>query len=916
MVEAKLVALGITQSYGTAINHTENQAGPSRDRRAPILSEAELVEACRLQLDQAMKGVRDKYISNLYVDRPAIAAEFDAFIAQRERNTLLFLGEAGTGKTNLLCHLANNLADHAPVLFYRGAELRVERFAVHKAIAADLSALTGKILGPDVLREIGALASVETPLTVFIDAANEANDLPLFSEVLGQLVESAGRNSIRFCISCRSADWRFFKSNVNIMTNLYAPSTHLQLQEGLLVSRFSPAELSQAWPRYAEWFDIRGELTDEAGTICSHPVMLRLACESFRGRELPELRRARQVFDAYWQEKIEDSRRSNLSGRLFELVLSMRESKSDSLPEEQVAEILGEDEYSILLSEGVILYVKVEELSGIRVVGFTYETFLEYVTARAILLREKWSQLNITDILGSLQGLMTESASYRTLVGVIEFVLLRFEGQLDVLETLVQMLICRETPWRTLACTVISKLDSTDDRIVNLLRTLSTDSEYWVRWLAAFAISQLLRLHPESETLLEDWASDGSPATREAAANAIGHLGTTPRTISILHALADDGHWRVRRAVSYSLNRLFSDSKLTLGVLDRWVTDASWKVRDVILPSQLNLSVDPLKSISILEVLADDIDEQVRWSTAKYVVTVPAPEERVTAVLGRLAYSDSHWIRKRVVTSLSEIAWLGRSEVAILERMSADINPWIRWEVARAATHARFVIERDRVRILDRLLVDSDADVRAAAQYSADLLDGRVPNDLVVALEVISPDELTSLRETVARVRDLVWRPDNDSAVYRSWKVDHYINFVTAITLVFREKIFDQAAVRKFVLLLINDAEEGVRWATTQVLPGLPLSRSDVNELLCGACHDPVKWVRRSAIEIVSDLPGALSNSLTNELERLTDDPAPEVRAAVAQTIRLCRMESSVAGVRILERLRADKEVDVRLAAT
>lgn len=90
---------------------------------------------------------------------------------------------AGTGKTNLLCHLAKHYAKEQPVIFLTGRSGITERTSIKELIEAKLSRYLAGTFPKEHLFErfISVTERQGTSLTLFIDAINEHNDIELLS---------------------------------------------------------------------------------------------------------------------------------------------------------------------------------------------------------------------------------------------------------------------------------------------------------------------------------------------------------------------------------------------------------------------------------------------------------------------------------------------------------------------------------------------------------------------------------------------------------------------------------------------------------------------------------------------------------------------------------------------------------------
>lgn len=153
-----------------------------------------------------------KYIPELYVKRVEIETEFEEFLEQQDKNACVVVGEAGIGKTNLLCHLSEKLVQTRPVLFLNSLYINMPLedyleniFRNIQESKSDFENLVSK------MNRI--LVEKNLDLVVFIDAINESPDPNKMKYDLADFVHKNVGKRMKFYISCRDIDWEFFLKN-------------------------------------------------------------------------------------------------------------------------------------------------------------------------------------------------------------------------------------------------------------------------------------------------------------------------------------------------------------------------------------------------------------------------------------------------------------------------------------------------------------------------------------------------------------------------------------------------------------------------------------------------------------------------------------------------------------------------------
>jgi len=412
-----------------------------------------------------------KYISELYIDR-AIQTEFRKFLNGRE-TCFVVVGKAGAGKTNLLCRFTEEHLRNVPCLLLLGSSiiLNSER-ALAQRILSEL--LFDENVNVEVTGE--NLASMLTGrrqhMLVLVDAINENPSVDRMRASLKYLTEFVRDKRIKLCISCRDIFWDFFK-DCFIESDVYSPTGRKDMPVFIITREtpdkpvsglgdFADVEYERALERYFNYFSISGSVTAEAKERCRHPLLLRFFCEAYEGRDIgiKEDIRLLELFDLYWERKLENLRRTmglrtNQNLRAFLLTVSrlMRERKTNALPVSTVVEQTRTDVdsaqslYTRILDENIILEEEVEEPHGVRMVRFVYDEFFEYVIARG-LWEQYWARPNNKRMLQKeVFGLAAGSDSFGNFVGATQYLLLMVEkGDKDLFLELVRGLARRCFP--------------------------------------------------------------------------------------------------------------------------------------------------------------------------------------------------------------------------------------------------------------------------------------------------------------------------------------------------------------------------------------------------------------------------------------------------------------------------------------
>lgn len=864
--------------------------------------------ACAESVRQAIESIT-KYDAGLFVARAGIDEEFDRFRAAKD-HWFLLQGEAGIGKTNQVCHLAWETVARrkAPALLFQGATHIQGRLGLWSLVAEELKAIGGRRLDPgDVVGELDAFLRAESSsLIIFLDAINENTHVEDLKESLRYAAGDVEGTCIKICVSCRDVDWRLFESVSALTRRLYQPElTGGRAGRGLFLEHFTGDELAQAWRLYAAHYGLRdvGDVPVGLADICRHPIMLQFLCEAFEGKRVPHGIHRKEIFDRYWQEKLVERHGLETEAALDKLARAMFEVRTTQMSELDVVELIGGRHYTDLRSERVILYSALDPIVQQHQVGFTYDAFQEYATARH--LWRKWGWVSgAADIRGDLAGLLPIAEDYRATQGILLYLLLFLE---DVPKArsdargVIQRLASDEDRWKIFVCDFLTKLNSQQivEEFVPLLVSLTRDAHFTVRWAAASALGILAQSGSaaaldELEAMVEstDWMA------REAAASAASHLHRDfSVAASMLERLADDISWRVRRAVGSSLDNLCRTARAdALDLMQRWVARADrWRLRRAVAQAKYGMQLVPRGAIAMLARLAADDSADIRWRAVSDLVAMLRHAEvtsRAFELLQHLAADDDLFVRRHVAFWLRDIFKAAGEECApLLRKLATDMaGPdayKVRGETARTLGT---MPDHPVVRKFILLLSDDDhPEVAFAAQYSGAALG--LPGPTLADLRN-APEErvqLLALREELARSSREMKKPDGAPDIYSTWKHDRY-EFIREVLTNGLQELDTPERFEAFFELLRQDEDEGIRWAVSSLLPdALRLDAAAKVRFLLDLACDRHYWTRRESMSSLGKLvrAGAITHvgAIGATVVQATADDDPEVRYAALECI-------------------------------
>jgi tetratricopeptide (TPR) repeat protein len=465
-----LVYLGVRHGWNTEKHRDAVDDLYERKKVAPpvigVKSEPrELAQRARRQAGELLEVNRKarRYLPQLYQARPEMETALRYFLDGR-RVGFCLLGEAGIGKTSLLCRMVEEWGDGDVVLFYGGRGL-LTGGGLETRVLADLYLKGGFPELLDALREKGRR------LILVIDGVNE-DDAP-HNELKGvcdfvrrhAAPPSAKSSPLKVVFSYRSA---FFP---RALQALGYKGDGDELPGLFHLDAFQTRDVQREGRREETYrFELERMTTDEAGRLyesyrgqagfqpltrfadvgppaqrlLASPSYVRMAVESYDGRRVPAALWSGELLEAFARAKVYG--RDDAEGRAFEsraefadeLVRLLRREKTDVVQRGGAAlsppleRAMAERQPSLspylqLVDEGVLMEVPEVETSGYRprtrfFVRFALDPMFEYLLSEDVLRQAGgWNGLSGE----RLAVLLDEAKGFKHLTAAVELLLTR-----------------------------------------------------------------------------------------------------------------------------------------------------------------------------------------------------------------------------------------------------------------------------------------------------------------------------------------------------------------------------------------------------------------------------------------------------------------------------------------------------------
>lgn len=392
----------------------------------------ENIKVRSIMFSEDMIGVRykEKYNSVYYHERVDVLKHVEDFITS-DKNTMVVLGKAGTGKSSLICNISKKINQETIFWLQDCAHLQIEPSNLENYISKTLGLESDDIL--EVINDL--LTEVANRKCIFLfDAVNEFQDREELLKAIASIVNKIQNKNIKVIVTCRLPIWNIVKRHYTIPTN---KEFHVSGSNSYVVlESFNSTEISSVYEKYKIVYDLKTDykkLSNQVINFITQPLFLKLTAETYKGKEIPKFLALRKVFTNYINKCLNndfsDSKQLDPFDSLeFEVLKSIIQLMYDywkrEIPKQKIKEVLGKLEYDTqklesaylnLLDVGLVSERK-ENLSTVRetlIVFITYERVFEFLLAEVC-----FEELTIDEILKNLD--ISIEYSFLQLRGALE----------------------------------------------------------------------------------------------------------------------------------------------------------------------------------------------------------------------------------------------------------------------------------------------------------------------------------------------------------------------------------------------------------------------------------------------------------------------------------------------------------------
>ncbi len=284
-----------------------------------LLNSDNLRLACKRYTEEQIKTAQEKYINQAYIERDELNTVLVAFM-QQNQPALVISGNVGVGKTNLLLHyylteLVNR--PHILPLWIDGALLDTRKSLVRTLLTAWDRFLVFDPLPTDedqiyrLLRDMLDKFLPGETMVLLIDAVNE-NNLPMeaFGRINDFILEFPAIDKVKVILTTRPQVWQYTQSK--FLKGRYKPYNYFSKipdsltgsmlnveNDGVVLTRYRRDELQVAFLKYAIYYRLvdsdLNRLTSSLRQAMQEPLLLRLTCETYQGKRIPDNMEADEI---------------------------------------------------------------------------------------------------------------------------------------------------------------------------------------------------------------------------------------------------------------------------------------------------------------------------------------------------------------------------------------------------------------------------------------------------------------------------------------------------------------------------------------------------------------------------------------------------------------------------------------------
>jgi len=417
----------------------------------------------------------------------------------------------------------------------------------------------------------------------------------------------------------------------------------------------------------------------------------------------------------------------------------------------------------------------------------------------------------------------------------------------NVTDRFLRLLSDESSDVRGIAASALGSIGKADDRVVDKLAELLSDSD--VQMSAASALGSIGKADDRVVGMLVELLSDESSSVRGRAASALGMIGKADdRVAGKLVELLSDEDSDVRGSAASALGMIGKADDRAVDKLVELLSDESSDMRLRAAYALVRIGkADDRVAGKLAELLSDS---NVRWIAAYVLGKIGKADDRVVDKLVELLSDEDSYVRGSAASALGMIGKADDRAVDKLAELLSDESS----DVRGIAASALGSIGKGDDRAVDKLvelLSDEDSDVRGSAASALGSI-GKADDRAVDKLAELLSDESSSVRGRAA------------SALGRIGKAD------------------DRVAGK--LAELLSDEDSDVRMGAADALGSIGKADDRAVDKLAELLSDEDSDVRGRAADALGSI-GKADDRIIGKLAALLSDESSDVRGRAAYAL-------------------------------
>lgn len=333
---------------------------------------------------------RKKYDPKCHTSRPQVLAHYHKFRSSDKVVTAI-LGKSGTGKSSLVCEIANLETPDTITWLQDCAVLELDgSTSIDQHISRSLE------LSGSALATFEALVAEDPSRQIILlfDAVNEFKDREYLLTRLAEFGRSINTPAVKLVVTCRLPAW-------NTLSNYFSVSIEREYHSAgpnsyITITAFGADEVLEVYENYRREYQIvtpYSDLTEQVKKFISQPLFLKLTVVAYKEKAIPRKLVLHEVFEGYLKqylgEKGTETPEFVVLRRAIELMYdhAQRELQLAIISQDAlVSQYVSPDTitpYMRLIDTGLLSQREIDEglLRKMELVFVTYERVFEYLMA-------------------------------------------------------------------------------------------------------------------------------------------------------------------------------------------------------------------------------------------------------------------------------------------------------------------------------------------------------------------------------------------------------------------------------------------------------------------------------------------------------------------------------------------------------